>query len=133
MKFVCLGYYNEAAFNQMSPEEQQASMECCLQYDDELKLGGHMLGGEALQSASQGACVRVQNGQVIVTDGPFIETKEQLGGLLFLEARDLNHAIQLISRHPGIHFGPFEIRPVDDDLTKYVEARSERLAAQKSS
>lgn len=77
-----------------------------------------------LQSARNAATVR-RDGAITVTDGPFMETKEQIGGILFLEARDLNEAIQLVSRHPGVRVGPFETRPVDDlgELMRASEAR----------
>jgi hypothetical protein len=89
-------------------------MDRCFAYDEELRRGGHFVGGEALQDARNAATLKFRDGAVTVTDGPFAETKEQLGGILFLEARDLNEAIQLMSRHPGVRMGPFEIRPADD-------------------
>lgn len=79
MKFVCLGYLDEAAWNAMSTDEQEAMVEACFAYDTELRRNGHFAGGEALERA-RAATVRTRNGKVIVTDGPFIETKEQLGG-----------------------------------------------------
>ena len=111
MKFVCLGYYDDAF------------MEECFAYDDELRRGGHFIGGEALQHAEGAVTLRMKGGQVDVTDGPFAETKEQIGGLLFLEARDLNHAIALMSKHPGVRFGPFEIRPANDEINALIKAR----------
>jgi hypothetical protein len=123
MKFVCLGCLDEASWAEMSESERQSFLERCFAYDDELRRGGHFLGGEALQPARNGATVRWRNGQVVVTDGPYAETKEQVGGILFLEARDLNHAIELISRHPGLRAGPFEIRPADEYLNALIAAR----------
>ncbi len=123
MRFVCLGYYDEAWMDGKSEEELSAAMEECFAYDDELRRGGHFIGGQALQHASQAVTLRTVNGQVDVTDGPFAETKEQIGGLLFLEARDLNHAIALISRHPGIGMGPFEIRPVNEEISALIKKR----------
>ncbi|KAA0143214.1 YciI family protein [Gimesia chilikensis] len=123
MRFVCLGYYDEAWMEGKSEEELSAAMEECFAYDDELRRGGHFIGGQALQHASQAVTLRTVNGQVDVTDGPFAETKEQIGGLLFLEARDLNHAIALISRHPGIGMGPFEIRPVNEEISALIKER----------
>jgi hypothetical protein len=116
MKFICLGYYDEAAWDAMSEGERQAMMEECFAYDAELRRGGHHLGGESLASARSAATVRYRNGAPQVTDGPYAETKECLGGILFLEARDLNHAIQLMSKHPGIKNGPFEIRGAGECL-----------------
>jgi hypothetical protein len=80
-----------------------------------LRKNGHFVGGEALQSVRNATTLRWRNGKVSITDGPFAETKEQLGGILVLEASDLNHAIQLMSKHPGVRLGGcFEIRPTED-------------------
>src|ERR1051325_1630987 len=116
MKFVCLGYADEKFFASTPKAELEAMMEECLKYDDELRRNGHFVGGEALQSARNANTVRYQNGKVIVTDGPYAETKEQLGGILLLEARDMEHAVQLMSKHPGVGFGPFEIRTAAEAL-----------------
>jgi hypothetical protein len=115
MKFICLGYIEEAKWNEMSEGDRTALMDRCFAYDDELRRGGHFLGGEALQSTRNAATLQYRQGKVIVTDGPYAETKEQLGGFLVLEARDFNYAIQLMSKHPGVRYGPFEIRPVDEE------------------
>lgn len=128
MKFICLGYADEAKFEEMSEAEGQAAMQECFAYDDELRRGGHFLGGEALQSVRNGVTLRIKNGQVDVTDGPYAETKEQLGGILLLEARDFNHAIALMSKHPGVRFGPFEIRPADEEINALVAARDEAFS-----
>ncbi|QDU40464.1 YCII-related domain protein [Maioricimonas rarisocia] len=129
MKFVCLGYCEASAWEHLPESEQTAMMEECFAYDDELRRGGHFLGGEALQSVENGVTLRHRDGRTVVTDGPFVETKEQLGGILFLEANDLNHAIQLMSKHPGVKFGPFEIRPADENINQLI---AERNAAQAS-
>ena len=104
-------------------------MEECFVYDDELRRGGHFIGGEALQSPDQGVTVRMRDGQVIATDGPYAETKEQLGGILLLEARDLEHAVALMSKHPGVKFGPFEIRPADEAINELCAARVQKAGA----
>jgi hypothetical protein len=124
MRFICLGYADESQWNGMSEEERDSFVEECLAYDDELRRGGHFVGGEALQEAGAGVTLRFRQGKVHVTDGPFAETKEHLGGILVLEARDLNHAIALMSKHPGVRFGPFEIRPVDEEFNAIIEARA---------
>jgi hypothetical protein len=112
MKYVCLGYMEESVWDAMSEKERDAHIAECLAYDEELRENGHVVGGEALQSVRSATTLRFRNGRVAVTDGPFAETKEQLGGILVLEARDLNHAIQLMSRHPGVRLGgSFEVRP----------------------
>jgi len=116
MKFICLGYMGETKWDEMPERDRTALMKQCFAYDDELRRGGHFIGGEALQSIRNAATLRYRQGKVTVTDGPYAETKEQLGGFLVLEARDLNHAIQLMSNHPGVRYGPFEIRPVDEEI-----------------
>lgn len=123
MKFICLGYMDETQWEAMPEAARTALMAACFAYDDELRRGGHFLGGEALQSIRNAATLRYQNGKLSVTDGPYIETKEQLGGILFLEARDLNHAIQLISQHPGVRSGAFEIRAADEAINTLVADR----------
>jgi hypothetical protein len=124
MKFVCLGYADEKLFSSMSPEDLKLSMDSCFAYDDELRRGGHFLGGEALGSVTSAVTLRMLNGKVEVTDGPFAETKETLGGILFLEARDLDHAIELMSKHPGVGIGPFEIRPADETINALIAERN---------
>lgn len=122
MRYVCLGYMDEAAWEAMPQEEQDALVQECFAYDRELRKGGHFVDGHALQNTASAATVRSRNGKVSVTDGPFAETKEKLGGLLLLEADDFNHAIQLISKHPGTRIGPFEIRPIDEEFTARINA-----------
>ncbi len=124
MKYVCLGYLEEKNWDAMSEGEQQAFMEECFAYDDVLRTNGHFIGGEALQSARKAVTLRFDKGKVTVTDGPYAETKEQLGGILLLEAKDLNHAIELMSKHPGVRIGPFEIRPADEEIDVLIAARS---------
>jgi hypothetical protein len=129
MKFVCLGYADLKKMQEYTPQEVSAMMEQCFAYDDELRRGGHFLGGEALQLPEQAATVRMQGGRVIVTDGPYAETKEQLGGILLLEARDLAHAVALMSKHPGVRFGPFEIRPANEAINELIAARNKKGCA----
>ena len=114
MRYIVLGYFPEK-FETMSENERNAMFDDCFTYDDELRKNGHWAAGEAIQPANTAMTVYWKNGKVAVTDGPYVETKEQLGGILLLEARDLNHVIQLISEHPAVKYGtPFEIRPVAD-------------------
>jgi hypothetical protein len=128
MKYICLGYIEENKFEKLSPAQQQAMMEECFAYDDFLRKNGHFAGGEALQGPRSAATLRFQDGKVTVTDGPYAETKEQLGGILILEARDLNHAIQLMSKHPGVRLGgPFEIRPAAEEFNDMIAARAQAL------
>lgn len=128
MKYVCFGYYDEKKWETMPESERNAFVDECLAYDDELKKNGHMAGGEALQSAQNAITLRWRNNKVVVTDGPYAETKEQLGGFFVLEARDLNHAIQLMSKHPGVKAGPFEIRPIEDMSSAVAESERRRNA-----
>ena len=123
MKFVCLGYYDDRDWDTISESEQNALMEECFAYDDVLRKNGHFIGGEALQLARSARTLRFQNGKVAITDGPYAETKEQLGGILVLEAKDLDHAVQLMSKHPGVRVGPFEIRPADEQINELIAAR----------
>ncbi len=123
MKFVCMGFIEETKYEALSEAEGQRMMQECFDYDDELRRGGHFIGGEALQSAKNAVTLRIKNGSVDVTDGPYAETKEMLGGILLLEARDLNHAIALMSQHPGVKVGPFEIRPADEFTNELIAAR----------
>jgi len=124
MKYICLGYMDPKSWETMSENERNTFMDECFAYDEVLRKNGHFAGGEALQGPQTATTLRYLQGKASVTDGPFAETKEQLGGILILEARDLNHAIQLMSKHPGVKGGPFEIRPAAD-LTGLV-AESER-------
>jgi hypothetical protein len=124
MRFICLGYADPSVFSAMSKEEMDAAMEECFAYDDELRRGGHFAGGEALQEAKSAVTLRSRGKGVEVTDGPYTETKEFLGGILILEARDLNYAIALMSKHPGVRFGPFEIRPADESIKALIEQRN---------
>ena len=127
MKYVCFGYLDVQNWETKSQGEQEAMIDACFAYDDELKKNGHWVSGEGLQGATT---LSYQGGKVSVTDGPYVETKELLGGLLIVEARDLNHAIQLISKHPGVKMGRWEIRPAED-LTPMIAASERRRAAMK--
>jgi hypothetical protein len=125
MRFLCLGYIEDNKWEGLSESEQSQMVEECFAYDDELRAGGHFAGGEALQAASAAVTLRWQNGKVAVTDGPYAETKEQIGGILILEARDMDEAVALMMRHPGVQLGgPFEIRPADKQFNKVIAARS---------
>jgi hypothetical protein len=125
MKYICLGYIERGKFENMSETERNAMLDECFSYDDELRKNGHFAAGEALQPPDTATTLYWKNGKVAVTDGPYAETKEQLGGILVLEARDLNHAIQLMSQHPGVKSGPFEIRPAAD-LSEMIQQSEQR-------
>ena len=127
MKYICLGYMDEKIFEKMSQIEQNRFIDECLTYDDELMKNGHFSGGEALQEAQNATTLRWRSDKVAITDGPFAETKEQLGGIMLLEANDLNHAIRLMSKHPSLRLGGgcWEIRPAAD-LTGLLEESERR-------
>lgn len=129
MKFICLGYIDETQWNVVSAAERDRVVEACFAYDEELRQGKHFLGGYALDSEDSAVTLRMKSGRVDVTDGPFSETKEVLGGILYLEANDLNHAISLMAKHPGVKVGPFEIRAVDESIHREIEARSQKFAS----
>lgn len=109
-------------------------MDDCFTYDDKLRANGHFAQGIALQPPNTAMTLSFKDKRVVVTDGPFTETKEQLGGILILEARDLNHAVELISKHPGVTFGPWEIRPMANlgEMMQQSEARRGKAAAQQA-
>jgi len=129
MKYICFGYLDTKTWATLSESEQNAAIDDCFAYDDVLKKNGHWAGGEGLQGPENAVTLRRQNGKTSVTDGPYAETKELLGGLLILEARDLNHAIQLLSNHPGMKMGPWEIRPVEDMSQMIRESERRRSVA----
>ncbi len=133
MKFICLGYFDEKKWEAMPEGEQNAFMDECFAYDDELRKKGHVVAaGEALQSARNAVTLRWKNGKVLVTDGPYAETKEQLGGFGVFEATDLNHAIQLRLKHPSVSSGIIEIRPVADLAGMIRDSERRRSAVKKS-
>jgi hypothetical protein len=107
MKYLCLVYSDETKLADFPDEE-------CVAFDEGLRAEGHCLASEALQPVQTATTVRVRNGQVLVTDGPFAETKEQLAGFYLVEARDLNEALQLAARVPPARVGSVEIRPLRD-------------------
>ena len=128
-KFVCLGYIAAGKFENMPEKERNAMVDACFAYDDVLRERGHFAGGEGLGPASTAKTLRFQRGKVTVTDGPYTETKEQIGGILILEARDIDHAVELMSKHPGVRFGPFEIRPAADMSEMIRDSELRRSAA----
>jgi hypothetical protein len=128
MKFAFLGYSQEQYWHTMSKGEQDAMLQDCFTYDKKLLKEGCLIeGGGALQPSRTAKTLRSQNGRVIVTDGPYAETKEQLGGVGVLEARDMGHAVELTSKHPGLHYGAvFELRPIDESS---LQRQAESIAA----
>jgi hypothetical protein len=114
MRYLCLIYENESAWETFPPAETEALMNEYFQFTDDIRKNGKYVAGEALHPTASATTVRVRNGKVSTTDGPFAETKEQLGGFYLIEASDLNDAIQVASRIPSARLGSIEIRPVVD-------------------
>lgn len=114
MRYVCLIYEDEKNWEKMPKPEADAMMGEYFAFTNDIKTNGHYHAGEALQPVATATTIRVRNGKVSTTDGPFAETKEQLGGFYLISARDLNEAIQIASRIPSARLGCIEIRPVID-------------------
>ena len=112
MKYVCLVYLVEKDMMAMTKTESDACTDESLAYDDALRTAGHLVVAHALESVDTATTVRVRNGKLSATDGPFAETKEQLGGFLLVEARDLNEAIQVAAKIPLARRGSIEVRPI---------------------
>lgn len=105
MKYLCLVYLDEKRLDELPDED-------CVEYDTSIRKGGYCLASEALQSVQTATTVRMRQGKLSVTDGPFAETKEQLAGFYMIEARDLNEAIQIASKIPPARVGCVEVRPI---------------------
>jgi hypothetical protein len=116
MKYLCLAYEEEGKLNALSRSEWDALRKETLAYVETLRKSGHLILTEALQSARTAATVRVRNDTLSATDGPFAETKEQLGGFFLIDARDLDEAIRIASRWPSARIGSIEVRPIEAGL-----------------
>ena len=114
MKYLCLIYDDEKKMGTMSKSEGEAFMGEYFAFTEAIKKSGHYVVGEALQPVQTATSVRLRNGKVSTTDGPFAETKEQLGGFYMINANDLNEAIQIASRIPSAKTGTVEVRPVHE-------------------
>ena len=114
MLYLCLVYIEEKKLDAQSKAQYDALVAEHLAYDDELRSSGHFIVGEALEHVNTATTVRVRNGKVSATDGPFAETKEQLGGIILISARDLNEAIKLAAGMPSARLGCIEVRPIND-------------------
>jgi hypothetical protein len=112
MKYLCMVFYDEKNLNALSAAELQTLDDESLAYDETLRKRGHLIAAQALESVQAATTVRVRNGKVSVTDGPFAETNEQIGGFILIEAHDLNEAIQLAAKMPPIRLGGVEVRPI---------------------
>jgi len=105
MKYLCLVYLDEKRMNELPDED-------CVAYDTAIRNSGHCIASEALESVQTATTVRIRNGKVSVTDGPFAETKEQLAGFYMIEAKDLDEALQMAAKIPPARVGSIEVRPV---------------------
>ena len=114
MKYLCLIYDEEAKLDAMPKSESDAFMGEYFAFTNGIQESGHLIAGEALQPVQTATTVRIRNGRVSTTDGPFAETREQLGGFYLIEARDLNDALQVAARIPSARTGSVEVRPVVD-------------------
>jgi hypothetical protein len=114
MKYLCMVIVDEKRLQALTDSEAQALDDESLEYDGALRKGGHLLAAQALESVTSATTLRIRSGKVAITDGPFAETNEQIGGFILIEARDLNEAIQLASHVPVIRFGAVEVRPVKE-------------------
>jgi hypothetical protein len=112
MRYLCLIYEDETLYERMPKDELDKIFGEYWAFSSDIKRTGHHLGGEPLQPTATATTVRVRNGKISTTDGPFAETKEQLGGFYMIEAKDLNEAIQLAARIPGARYGSVEVRPI---------------------
>jgi len=112
MKYLCLIYDEEKKLSTMSKTDSDAFMGEYFAFTEGIRKSGHYIGGEALQPVQTATTIRVRNGKLSTTDGPFAETKEQLGGFYLINARDLNDAIQVASKIPSARVGSIEVRPI---------------------
>lgn len=117
MKYLCLAYIDEHEIEATPQDEMDRQIDAALAYDDELRRKGYFIAAEALEPVRMSTTLRRRNGKVAMTDGPFMETKEQLAGFYFVEAKDLNEALQIASNIPCASIGAIEVRPICD-LTK---------------
>jgi hypothetical protein len=114
MKFLCVVFVDEKKMAALSSSEAQSLDDASIGNDQTLRRSGHLLAAQALQPVRDATTVKVRKGKTVVTDGPFAETKEQVGGFLLIEAKDRDEAIQLISKVPVASYGSIEVRPVKE-------------------
>jgi hypothetical protein len=126
MKYLCLVYLDEKKLDELPDED-------CVAYDIAVRKSGHCVASDALESVQTATTVRVRNGKLAVTDGPFAETKEQLTGFYLIEARDLNEAIQLASKIPAARVGSIEVRPIRPIRETVAEEAARRARANEES
>jgi len=125
MKYLCIAYEEEQQLNQLSEGEWQALREETLNYVDALRTSGRLIVTHPLQSATTALMVRVRGGELVVTDGPFAETKEQIGGFFLIEAKDFPEAVQVAAQWPSARIGSIEVRPIEEELKMDRRYRSD--------
>ena len=118
MKYLCLAYEQESTLNALSKSEWDVLRSETLNYVEELRNRGILMAAEPLQSVHTASTVRVRDGKISITDGPFAETKETLGGFFMIQAKDLNEALQVAAKWPSARFGSIEVRPLDEGLNE---------------
>jgi hypothetical protein len=131
MKYLCLIYDEEAKLEAMPKDEGEALLGEYFAFTEGIRASGNYVAGEALHPVAAATTIRMRNGRLVTTDGPFAETKEQLGGFYLIEARDLNEAIQVAAKIPSVRIGSIEIRPVVDfgaDSTPSLPESAEQAA-----
>jgi hypothetical protein len=116
MKFLCLAYEEQRALDALSESEWHALRKETLDYVDRLQKSGRLILAQALQSATTASTLRVRSGKLSVIDGPFAETKEQIGGFFLIEAGDFDEAVQVAAQWPSARIGSIEVRPIEDEL-----------------
>ncbi len=114
MKYLCLIFFDEKKLDALSSEEYQALTDQSLDYDEVLRKGNHLLANQALEPVHTAVTIRPRGGKMTAIDGPFAETKEQIGGFLLIEAKDREEAIRLASALPALDLGGVEVRPVKE-------------------
>ena len=114
MKYLCLVYQEEATIEALPARESDDLVDEDLAYREALRESGHYVTSAPLQPVQTATTIRVRNGKLSVTAGPFTETKEQLGGFYLIEARDLNDAIRVAAKMPPARFGSIEVRPLKE-------------------
>ena len=116
MKYLCLAYEEEEKLNALSQREWDALRSETLAYVDAIRKSGHLVVTQALQTARRAATVRVRQGKVLVTEGPFAETKELIGGFFLIDAKDQDEALAVAARWPSARIGTIEVRPIEEEL-----------------
>lgn len=116
MKYLCMAYEEESKLNALSKSEWEVLRVETLNYVEALQKDGYLIAAEPLQSVRTAATVRVRDGKLSITDGPFAETKETLGGFFLINAKDINEAIQVAAKWPSARLGSIEVRPIEDGL-----------------